>query len=267
MRRDRLLWGIVLTALGIVLLLRQLGILPVAIPWAIIGPLLLIGLGAWVLWGAATRREPPTERLNVRLDGVERARLVLKHGAGRLFVGPAAGPSELLSGTFVGGVRHRITRDGGLAELELRMPEGAAPWMGWPAWGGFQAFTWEVNLNREVAMDLRVETGASQSTLDLVDLEVTDLRVETGASSTHITLPAHAGRVRARIDSGVASTIIRVPEGVAARIRVENGLGDVRVDRERFPRSGGGYESPGYVDAVDAVDLDVHNGVGSVRIE
>ena len=60
--------------------------------------------------------------------------------------------------------------------------------------------------------------------------------------------------MRARIDSGVASTIIRVPEGVAARIRVENGLGDVRVDRERFPRSGGGYESPGYVDAVDAVD-------------
>ena len=100
--------------------------------------------------------------------------------------------------------------------------------------------------------------------------DIHDLVLEDpGNNRSHdiVSLRAHAGRVRARIDSGVASTIIRVPEGVAARIRVENGLGDVRVDRERFPRSGGGYESPGYVDAVDAVDLDVHNGVGSVRIE
>lgn len=266
MRRDRLLWGVVLTALGVVLLLRQLGILPVALSWQVLGPLLLIGLGAWVLWAATTQREPETDRLNVPLEGVERARIVVKHGAGRLQVGPAMGSGDLLSGTFVGGVLHRLTRTGDAAELELRMPDGTA-WMSWPLWGRSQGFAWNVELNSQVALDLRVQTGASQMTLNLADLEVTDLHVETGASSTRITLPAHAGRVRARVQSGVASTVIRVPEGLAVRIRVGNGLGDVHVDRDRFPRVDGGYESPGYADAADAVDLDVRNGVGSVRIE
>lgn len=267
MRRDRVLWGIVLTAFGIVLLLRRLGLLPVGLSWAVIGPLLLIALGAWVLWSAATRPEPRADRLNVPLDGVERARVTLKHGVGRLHVGPDAGPGELLSGTFIGGVRRRVTREGDAVDLELRMPEGAAPWVGRPAWGRSEGMAWDVDLSPEVTLDLRVETGASQATLDLADLEVTDLRVQTGASATRITLPAHAGRVRARIDSGVAATTIRVPDGLAARIRVESGLGDVSVDRDRFPRVAGGYESAGYAEAADAVDLDVRNGVGSVRIE
>ena len=124
-----------------------------------------------------------------------------------------------------------------------------------------------MGLSREVALDLRVDTGASETALDLADLEVTELRVQTGASSTRITLPAHAGRIRARIDSGVAATTIRVPDGLAARIRVESALGGVRVDRDRFPRVADGFESPGYAEAVDAVDLDVRSGVGSIRIE
>ncbi len=267
MRRDRLFWGIVLTAFGIVLLLRQLGLLPVMLSWAVVGPLLLIGFGAWVLWSATTQREPHTDRLNIPLEGIERTQVILKHGAGRLHVGPDAGPGELLSGTFVGGVRHRMTREGGAAELELRMPEGAAPWMGWPIWGRSQGLAWDVDFSREVAIDLRVDTGASQTTLDLTDLDVTDLRVHTGVGATTATLPAHAGRVRARIDSDVGATTIHVPDGLAMRIRVESGLGEVRVDHDRFPRVAGGYESPGYADAVDAVDLDVHNGVGAIRIE
>lgn len=266
MRRDRLFWGIVLTLFGLVLLLRQFGLLPAILTWSVVGPLLLIGLGGWVLWSAATRREPQADRLNVPLEGAERARVTLKHGAGRLAVSANAGPGELLSGTFIGGVRHRVTREGSAADLELRMPEGAVPWMGWPAWGRSEGYGWDVHLSREVTLDLRVDTGASQTNLDLADLEVTDLRVQTGASATTITLPAHAGRVRARIESGVASTIIRVPTGLAARIRVESGLGDVHVDTHRFPRVGDGYESPDYAEATDAVDLDVRNGVGAVRI-
>ncbi|HHX43787.1 MAG TPA: hypothetical protein GX714_07375 [Chloroflexi bacterium] len=267
MRRDQLLWGIVLLAFGLVLLLRQLGVLPVGFSWAVMGPVLLIGLGFWVLWSSTTRSEPQADRVTIPLEGIERARIRLKHGAGRLHIGASAGPGELLSGTFMGGVRHEITRQGDTAELQLSLAPGTPPWTGWPLWGRPGGLAWDVNLSPEVAIDLHVETGASEATLRLADLNVTSFHLKTGISAARITLPAHAGRVQARIDSGVAETTIRVPDGLAARIRVENGLGDARVDEQRFPRSDGGYASPDYAEAADAVDLDVRNGIGAVRIE
>lgn len=267
MRRDRLLWGIVLTALGVVLLLRQLGVLPAALGLNVIWPVLVILVGIWVLLAATSRRELETERLTLPLEGVERARVRMKHGAGKLHVGPAVGPGELLSGTFVGGVEHHLTREGDGVDVELRLGRGTAPWTVFPMFGPQGGLAWDVGLNPDVTLDLEVETGASETTLDLTEMNVTDLRVRTGASATRISLPAHAGRVRARVDSGVAETIIRVPDGVAARIRVENGLGDVSVNPVRFPRVGGGYASPDYDAAIDAVDLDVRNGVGAIRIE
>jgi hypothetical protein len=60
--------------------------------------------------------------------------------------------------------------------------------------------------------------------------------------------------------------VVRVPSGVAARIRASGGLADIRVDRDRFPRAGGVYQSADYDTAANKVDIDVEAGVGSVNI-
>jgi hypothetical protein len=95
---------------------------------------------------------------------------------------------------------------------------------------------------------------------------VTELKLKSGASSTQMTLPAHAGHTRAQIESGAASVNVRIPEGVAARIRTRAGLASIQVDTQRFPRSGEYYQSPDYEAAEHRVDLDVQTGVGSVDV-
>ena len=75
-----------------------------------------------------------------------------------------------------------------------------------------------------------------------------------------------ASESAASIEAGVGEVTIRLPEGLAARISVESGLGPVDV-RGDFERSGDDYLSPGWSDAVNRVTLRVNAGVGAVTIE
>jgi len=59
---------------------------------------------------------------------------------------------------------------------------------------------------------------------------------------------------------------INIPEGVAAKIRVTGGMMSSDVDRSRFPKSGGYYQSPDYDTATHKAEIRVEMGMGSVKI-
>ena len=75
-----------------------------------------------------------------------------------------------------------------------------------------------------------------------------------------------AGHTRVHIGAGAASVAIRVPSGVAGRIRVKGGLAGIAVDKGRFPRMGDVYQSTDYDTAPNKVDVDIETGVGSVDV-
>jgi hypothetical protein len=111
-----------------------------------------------------------------------------------------------------------------------------------------------------------MNTGASESKIDLSDLLVDRITLKTGASSTELSLPHAAGQTFVKIQSGAASLSIKIDEKVAARIRVMGGLTDMKLDKGRFLRSGPVYQSTDYDTAQNKIDLDVETGVGSVKI-
>jgi hypothetical protein len=205
------------------------------------------------------------EQLALPLEGAGRARISLRHGAGRVIVTGGAGPSELLSGAFGGGVEYRTRREGDSLDVELRVPRVdwfPAPWM----WGPGREREWSFRLNDGVPLALGLRTGANDMRLDLSSTRVTDLRLDTGASSTEILLPAQAGRTRVDVRAGAASLTLRVPDGVAARIRAAGGASDFDVDRARFPRADGSYQSADYDTAPNRVEITIQIGAGSVEI-
>jgi hypothetical protein len=267
MSKSTFFWGIILVLVGILLLLNSLGILAVNV-WSLIWPLALIAFGLWLLWGVLLGGQAAgVEEATIPLEGAGRARVRIQHGAGRLDVDSSAGSGELVSGTFGGGLEHRLRQEGDLLDVEMRTPPGHFPFFMMPwSWGRGGPLDWSFGLNGEVPLSLDLQTGASDARLDLSDLRVTDLRLQTGASATRLTLPANAGQTRAEIHSGAASVSIRVPEGVAARIRIKSGMAGIAVDRDRFPRSGDTYQSPDYETAPNRVDLYVETGVGSVDV-
>lgn len=267
MRRSNLFWGGILLLVGALLLLNNLGILNVNI-WSLIWPVFLIALGLWILWGVAVGpRSVEAEEVAIPLEGAGRARVRIRHGVGRLHINAGAGPDELATGTFGGGLDYRVRRDGDRLDVEMRVPSDGfphfvMPWM----WGPGGALDWSFGLNSEIPLSLDLETGASDTRLDLADLRVTDLRLKTGASATDLTLPANAGHTRVEIGAGAASVNIRVPSGVAARIRVKGGLAGITVDQSRFPRVGDTHQSADYDTALNKVDVDIETGVGSIDV-
>jgi hypothetical protein len=259
MHRNEFFWGGALIAVGVLLLL---GIVFKISVWALIGPLFLIALGAWIIWGIYGRpAAAPAEPAAVPLEGASRARITVHHGAGRLTIGGGAEAGNLLDGTFTGGVQCHTRREGDRMEVDLQVARSSWPWV----WGT-PGLAWNLRLNPDVPLSLKLETGGNEALLDLTELRVEELRLSTGASATEVLLPARAGFTKVKVGAGVATVRLRVPEGVAAKFEFEGGLATANVDTSRFPRAGGEYCSPDYAAAANKVDIEVEAGVGSVDL-
>jgi hypothetical protein len=254
-----LFWPIAWILIGGVLLAATTGRLAES-PGELISrwwPIVFVIIGAWFLVAAFwPRRRGTTEHLALPLAGATAGEVRLTFGAGELSI-HRADPGLLLGGRFDGGVLYRSPGPG---FVELK-PDTTA---GWPVPG--HAFRWDVGLTGEVPIDLRLDTGASRATVDLVDLLIRRLEIRSGASETRVRLPAAAGQTWVRTETGVASLVLEVPDGVAARVRTRMALGRTIVDEARFPRTLDGFSSPDFDAAPNRVEIDVQGGVGAVTV-
>ena len=261
MRRNYLFWGSVLILLGALFLLKALGITNDV--WGYFWLLAVGLLGVWFIVRAIWRpKGEEGEQVAIELKGAQQASLRLNHGAGRLHIGAGAGAGMLLSGKFGYGLDYKTELVGDKLEVRMRSASNFGPFIG-------EGFNWNLNLTRDIPISLTIKTGASESRIDLSELRIPYLKLETGASSTALTLPAQAGRQQmlAEINAGVASVDIRVPEGVAARIRIKEGLSARSINSARFPRlEGNVYQSADYDQAANRVELNIEAGVGSINI-
>jgi hypothetical protein len=261
MNRSGVFWGAILILLGVLLLLNSLGILPFNV-WTVFWPLALVIFGISLLVGAfAGRGQETAENLALQLKGFEEAEVAINYGAGKLTIDSGAAPDELLNGTFRGGVEHRLGDKGEKALVELRSPSTFF----WE-WWSWRDRSWTLYLNNDIPLDLRLDTGASETYVDLSKTRTHVLRLKTGASSNELILPSAAGETRVEIEGGAGSVSVRVPEGVAARIDGSVSAGDLNVDRTRFPRAGSTFQSDGYDIASHKVDIHVSFGAGEVKI-
>ncbi|MBI4200806.1 MAG: hypothetical protein HY531_00780 [Chloroflexi bacterium] len=285
--------GLLLIAIGTVLLLQTLGVLPWGLWWELwrFWPVLLIIAGVALILGtraplltsaivivlvlgtvaAATlmsfsgpARESVSE-LREPLGETKGLNARVRFGAGKISMGELpAGSPELVEGVFRGPgdstpASYSLTRSGDQANLVL----DTAQLRGWQRPG---TQDWTVRLSQAVALDLWVQSGASDLTLDLQRLNVTHLEMEVGASQIRVTLPGKSERTSATIRAGAANLQVTIPQGVAARIKTTTSLASVDVDERRFPRSNGFYQSPEYDSAPYKLGLDIEGGAASILV-
>jgi hypothetical protein len=193
-----------------------------------------------------------SEALAIPLADLAEAEIRLGFGGGELTVGQAE-PGMLISGSFEGGV---IQRSKGPGRIQLDPVMAGRPW---------RPLFWNVGLTTAIPVDLRLETGANRSVIDLSALRIRRLELHTGASDTTVRLPA-AGQTVVRVACGFAQVVVEVPHGVAARIHGKVSLGSLMVDETRFPRAGDGWASADYETAANRVDIAIEGGFGSVRV-
>lgn len=260
MNRNQLFWGVILLFVGGLMLVSEMGVrLPngnslMSLFW----PLLLIGLGVWVMFGVFLKKEMQAETSSIDLQGALEADVRINHGAGEFRLHAGASGGELLHGSFIGGLDSDAARNSDRLEVQLRPAKDFFPL---PPFGFHNQRDWDVAFNGDIPTRLDMNLGANKSTIDLRDLNITDIKLKSGASETTLTLPAR-GRLSADFEIGAASLTIIVPDGVAVRAKSAIGAGEFSMDRSRFPAN----ESPDFANAQNAVDIHVRGGAASVRV-
>lgn len=260
------LWPVLLIAVGLDILIGRrsalgsllvvvvmLGVLAASVWWS----------GAWLGAGTALTGET----ISQPLERATRADVQIGMGAGTLSVGALEDASQLIEGSVAGQDREPVTRDfsisSGTAYFALRS-RGQFGWIFPFADRRNGEGTWDLRLNRDVPMRLKIDAGAGTATLDLARLHLTDLDVNAGVGKITVTLPQQ-GVLVARVNGGVGETTILIPAGMAARIQADTGLGQVQV-LGNYQRQGDAYVSPDYDPAGNRVELIVKGGVGRLTI-
>lgn len=303
-RRHGLVGPIILIALGIAFLLSNLGALTIDW-WEVLRfwPLLLILIGLDILtrhsrWGTVvvaiislalvagvfywlaqpgardigyTQGRLVANPVTQKLGDADRVNVTLRMGAGDLRVGTAKEPTNVMEGnldyptSWAQAPYVNYSLSGGQGNLTIETRSQGAHWL-FPFSSGPRGENWTVNLNPRVPLRLDVDAGASTSVLDLSRLQLSDLRIDSGVGRMEILFPPKGRDMTARINGGVGSVVLRIPEELPARIVIHGGLGSVSVPA-RFSQQGDLYETAGYSTATNRLSVTVEGGVGSIRVE
>lgn len=293
-RRPSLIGPLMLITIGVLFLLANQGMLPLTF-WEIaarywplifilIGLDIIIGqrslLGAllvlvlWVaivggvLWFSFTQAGAPPiagtiEEISQPLGDIKSATVDLNIGFARTDVA-AIDSSDLMRGKFAHAQGTSIAKLYSVAGSEGRLvlkEEGTNFML-----GGQSTSRWDIGLNPQIPIALRVNGGVGNGNLDLSALNLSSLNIDTGLGSLKVTTPK-TGTTTLRMNGGIGSTTIIIPQGVAARIKIDQGIGSTRVDTSRFPRSGDTYQSADYATATNRIDIVINGGVGSINIQ
>jgi hypothetical protein len=264
------LWPIVLIAIGLDLLIGRRSI------WSSLLVLLVtVGfLAAGFFWLVTNNGlgsgDTVSDTINQSLSGADSAEVEIDFGVGRVTVEALpSGSEELIAGTIEYPQEIRVEQSfdeaNDVANYRLRTEGSVRSVQSIPFFGQRDDnWRWDLQLNRDVPLRLILDTGVGETTLDLSQLMVETVDVDTGVGQTTVILPGH-GEIDASVSGGIGELIIELPQGVAARIESDTGLGSTNI-ADDFERNGDVYESPGYDDALDRINLSLSAGIGQVTV-
>ena len=326
-----LFWPIILIGVGLIWLLGNFGIISGANlavlfrlwPLALIvigldllfgrqspGLGALIGLGAVVVMvvlmlagpslGLVQSVESQVSTYDVEREGATSARVEINPSVGLVRVRALTDSNALMTADVrhlgdlnltVSGTTNRIvnlSQASGVTQFSTNFLDGL--------FGGDEnQLHWYINLNPEVRLDLRINSGVGESDIDLTGLLLTGVNINSGVGKTLLSLPAQDERYMAtvnggtgeievivaegaaldlNISSGVGNVIIDVPEGAAVRLESSGGIGSMSVPAWLTRVSGedgglreqGVWESADYAGAERQISIRYDSGVGGLTV-
>lgn len=209
-----------------------------------------------------------TEQISQPLQDMTRAAVTVRIGAADVRLHAGEEGDDLITGQVTIGEREQLERSyekSGETGYYTLAAEGQSSW--WPAslnQMDTTGRTWDLGLNPDVPIDLKVNTGLGRTELDLTTLNISNLSVNGGIGQAVINLPRQ-GILRATIEGGIGEVVINVPQGMAVRVRAEGGIGGVNVSGN-YQRNNDEWVSPNYETAENRIDVRVKGGIGAVRV-
>jgi N-terminal domain of toast_rack, DUF2154 len=226
--------------------------------------LMLIPATLWLLSCSVERTAGPMQYDSKTIDaeGAESAHVALHMGAGDLRI--SDGAQQLARADFSYNVPSwkpevRYARNGTRGDLTIQQPEGHNVHI------GNTRNRWEVQLNNKIPIELEMHFGAGEARLDLGSLDLRGVELHMGVGQADLDLrgkPKHSYGVT--INGGVGQATVRVPSDAGVYATASGGIGSIQVQGLR--KLGDHWESDSYAQAANRIRLEVHGGIGEIRI-
>lgn len=207
-----------------------------------------------------------TEDILVKKDKAEELNLDLNFGAGKVVVTDGAhewieGEAEYTDRDLKPEVRYDLDGDVGKASID----QGNGKFGGINVGNGKNE--WNIRLTEEIPIDLEVNSGASDTELNLVGVKLSNLEVNAGVGDMEIDLSGkHKESFDVQLRMGVGKSTIVLPEDVGVRIESSKGIGDSNFEN-LISEGNGVYVNKAYEDADVIIHIDMELGVGEVTFK
>lgn len=122
-----------------------------------------------------------------------------------------------------------------------------------------------MKLHQAPVWSLRLELGAAKLDADLSSFNAEDVDVRTGAADVRLRLGERADDCRVRIQAGVSSITVAVPESAGCEISSESGLTSKNFSGFDDRRDGE-YRTANFDSAPKKIHLSFKAGVSSLRV-
>ena len=122
---------------------------------------------------------------------------------------------------------------------------------------------WSIEIMPGIASELELNYGAAESQIDLTDLEIDELEISSGATETTIIFATYPTKVK--VDTGASSLNLLFPEDVGVAIDIDGGA--VSKTLTGFTKKGGTYFSEGYDEFETKITVDIDAGATSITAQ
>jgi hypothetical protein len=257
--------------------------------------LLCGAIGGITILGNNAGEEVLTQTLSESLGVATTARFDFNVGTGNLTIDRLSGGEQLLaSGTLEylesqGRPTGTVDMNGHLYTLTLKASGGRQPGFQLP-WAACNGETdWLIHLNPTLPSDITASSDGGNVKLNLAGTIVTHLVADTSGGNLDVVLPDEVsdlnvsaktggGNVTVLVGSdltgsntvmatsGAGNVVVRLPDGIAARIHATTGMGKLTIDPQFTKIDEHTYQSPNYDHATDKLEITVESGAGDVNV-
>jgi hypothetical protein len=153
----------------------------------------------------------------------------------------------------------RYSRSGKQAALSVEQPGKNHTTL------GNMKYSWDLQLNKKVPVDLVLNFGAGQARLDLGSLDLRGVELSMGVGQLDVDLrgaPRHGYNVS--IHGGIGEATVRLSADAGIYAEAHGGIGSIKIRGLR--EEDGHWVSPSYDRAGNNIRLEIQGGIGQVNV-
>lgn len=205
-----------------------------------------------------------TESRSVELGQADTVQVNVEMGLGELTLN--GGASNLMDADFTYNIaewKPVVTYDVNGSRGRLTVAQPSYEFNGIP--DDSVTYNWDMRLNDAVPLNLDIDLGVGENTLNLSGLNLTEFDVTTGVGETTIDLSGDwDASFNVSIKGGVGDTTIILPREVGVFVDLNTGITDMNIFG--LVREGDNYHNDAYGSSDVTLNVEVDGGIGQVEI-